>query len=80
MICNKFHVTDCDIWMDNALIGTEIQCRNYKGFPIIPFLGRINQISLIETHFSKMHSVIVLTSKPNSSINSIHSLIRRFHY
>ena len=49
----------------------EVQCRIYKGSPIIPILIRINPITRIDTYLFKVHSKIVLPSTPRPTQNSL---------
>ena len=45
--------------LTNKLYGLwnpEVQCRIYKGSPIIPILSRINPITRIDTYLFKVHS------------------------
>ena len=45
----------------------EVQCCIRKNSPIISPLSRINPIPRIDTHFFKIHSIIVLPSMPRPS-------------
>ena len=50
-----------------GLWNLEVQCRIYKGAPVISIPSRINQIPRIGTYFFKINSIIILPSTPGSS-------------